>query len=298
MKNFYKLLDLEPEASQEVIKTAYRICAKKYHPDKHPDNPDFYNALFAEVNEAYEVLSNTDLRREYDEQFFFYYRKTVEEKVVINEEVFKQKEEFEIIEIKRSIPFIKHKFEINKNVVQYNNKSIPIESINGIAFGYTATGLFWGEYDFFIKFQSNDEVSLDIPLMSMLTSDEYRYTKYLAILDLVNYYVVPSILSKLITRLDNGETININDSVQINRVGIILPKINKIIIWSNLEIKEGKWRSLGYLTEKLILLDKSNPNIKQKIVPLWHLNAVLIPILHNFYIANSKEIILNKKQEI
>lgn len=65
MKNYYDLLEINKNASEEVIKSAYRALAKKYH----PDNNGMSNAeKLAEINEAYEVLSNPEKKREYDAQ--------------------------------------------------------------------------------------------------------------------------------------------------------------------------------------------------------------------------------------
>ncbi|MBX0335545.1 DnaJ domain-containing protein [Pontibacter sp. HSC-14F20] len=293
MKNYYKLLDVEPNASQEEIKTAYRICAKKFHPDKHPTNSDYYNALFAEINEAYQTLSNPELRGDYDENYFFFYFKAKDDTIQVNPEVFRQKEEFEIVEIKRSIPFLKHVFEINNQTVRYNKRLLEIDHITDIMYGVAETGLFWGDMDFHIIVRTDENETISIPFASLLTSEAYQYSKYLDIVDLVNYYITPHIVSKLISKLDNGGMVTINKAVQLNRLGIHLTKSNKIITWKNLEIKKGKWVSFAYRTEKITLIDKLNPKIKQKVVPLWYLNAITIPTLHNFYMAKTREVVVH-----
>jgi DnaJ-class molecular chaperone len=62
MKNFYKTLELESEeASQEEIKKAYRNKAKQHHPDKGGDE-----AVFKEIQLAYDVLSDEEKRARYD----------------------------------------------------------------------------------------------------------------------------------------------------------------------------------------------------------------------------------------
>lgn len=61
-KDYYKILGVEKTASADEIKTAFRRLAHKYHPDKGGDE-----AKFKEVSEAYQVLSDTKKRAEYDQ---------------------------------------------------------------------------------------------------------------------------------------------------------------------------------------------------------------------------------------
>jgi len=65
-KDYYKILGVSRDASPEAIKKAYRALAKKYHPDLNPGNKA-YEEKFREINEAYEVLSDPDKRRLYDQ---------------------------------------------------------------------------------------------------------------------------------------------------------------------------------------------------------------------------------------
>jgi molecular chaperone DnaJ len=64
-RDYYKVLGVDKDASQSEIKKAYRKLVKKYHPD-HNDSPDA-EEKFKEVGEAYEVLSNEEKRRAYDQ---------------------------------------------------------------------------------------------------------------------------------------------------------------------------------------------------------------------------------------
>ena len=65
VKNYYKILGVSENASQDVIKKAYRSLAKKYHPDKHKGDSNA-ESKFKEISEAYAVLSNPKKRKEYD----------------------------------------------------------------------------------------------------------------------------------------------------------------------------------------------------------------------------------------
>ncbi len=64
-KDYYKILGVSPNATLEEIKKAYRRLANTYHPDKNPGNKEA-EEKFKEINEAYEVLSDRDKRRQYD----------------------------------------------------------------------------------------------------------------------------------------------------------------------------------------------------------------------------------------
>ena len=65
-KEYYEVLGVGRTATKDEIKKAYRKLALQFHPDKNPDNKDAEDH-FKDVNEAYEVLSNDDKRRRYDQ---------------------------------------------------------------------------------------------------------------------------------------------------------------------------------------------------------------------------------------
>jgi curved DNA-binding protein CbpA len=65
LMNYYEILQIDPNASEEVIRAAYRAMSKRYHPDLQQGGND---AMMKKINEAYEVLSDPQRRREYDAQ--------------------------------------------------------------------------------------------------------------------------------------------------------------------------------------------------------------------------------------
>ena len=64
-KNYYKILGVEKEASQDEIKKAFRRLARKYHPDVNHNNKES-EEKFKEINEAFQVLGNEKKKEQYD----------------------------------------------------------------------------------------------------------------------------------------------------------------------------------------------------------------------------------------
>lgn len=62
MSNYYEILGVSKEASQDDIKKAYKKLAFEYHPDRNPEGAD----KFKEIASAYDTLGNEDKRRDYD----------------------------------------------------------------------------------------------------------------------------------------------------------------------------------------------------------------------------------------
>src|SRR5258708_5547594 len=65
-KDYYKTLGVDRGASEAAIKSGYRKLARKFHPDLNPNNKEA-ERQFKELNEAYQVLSDPEKRRKYDQ---------------------------------------------------------------------------------------------------------------------------------------------------------------------------------------------------------------------------------------
>ena len=66
MKDYYRILGLERNATAEDVKAAYLRLAKKFHPDVNADYPEWSAGIFKDVSEAFECLSDPAKRRVYD----------------------------------------------------------------------------------------------------------------------------------------------------------------------------------------------------------------------------------------
>ena len=66
---YYEVLNVKKNATDKEIKNAYRALAKKYHPDTYDGNKNVAEEKMKQINEAYDVLSNKELKEQYDEQF-------------------------------------------------------------------------------------------------------------------------------------------------------------------------------------------------------------------------------------
>src|SRR5437763_7136309 len=64
-RDFYDILGVKRNASEDEIKTAYRKLARQYHPDRNPGDKQA-ETKFKEIQEAYDVLSDTNKRAQYN----------------------------------------------------------------------------------------------------------------------------------------------------------------------------------------------------------------------------------------
>ncbi|WP_184545161.1 J domain-containing protein [Mucilaginibacter sp. FT3.2] len=76
--DYYEILGIDSNATEEQIKKAYRLNAVKFHPDKHFDDP-FFTKKFQEIKDAYAILSNIDSRSSFDSIYQSYFKTTKNE---------------------------------------------------------------------------------------------------------------------------------------------------------------------------------------------------------------------------
>ena len=78
-KNYYDILEVNKNASPEIIEKAYKVLVKKYHPDlQEPDKKAFFEQKLKDINEAYDTLSNTEKRKQYNMQLEELEKKQIE----------------------------------------------------------------------------------------------------------------------------------------------------------------------------------------------------------------------------
>ena len=66
-ENYYDILEINKNASSEIIEKAYKTLVKKYHPDLQENNLKIeYEEKIKKINEAYEILSNPEKKKKYD----------------------------------------------------------------------------------------------------------------------------------------------------------------------------------------------------------------------------------------
>ena len=120
-ENYYDILEVNKNASPEIIEKAYKTLVKKYHPDLQENNlKNNYEEKIKKINEAYEILSNPEKRKNYDLQ-------------LQNNEI--SKEDYnnlynENINLKNEINYLKNNINLNNSYQTQNVKNNIQQSQN------------------------------------------------------------------------------------------------------------------------------------------------------------------------
>lgn len=162
MKNYYEILEVDVKASKEIIDKAFKILAKRYHPDTQPeDKKSWAESKFKELNEAYEVLSNKDSRKSYDIELDYEENSMLEALVNKNEEL-----KALVIDLQNEL-----KYEKERNLS--NSQNYQNHNLN---------------YDFSTRIMNNkvkmdnitnnDNIAQNNPYAYYKTSNTYTHKKY------------------------------------------------------------------------------------------------------------------------
>ena len=120
-ENYYDILEVNKNASPEIIEKAYKTLVKKYHPDLQENNlKNNYEEKIKKINEAYEILSNPEKRKNYNLQ-------------LQNNEI--SKEDYnnlynENISLKNEINYLKNNINLNNSYQTQNVKNNIQQSQN------------------------------------------------------------------------------------------------------------------------------------------------------------------------
>jgi curved DNA-binding protein CbpA len=93
MKDHYRILGVLDDAEDIIIRAAYKALAQRYHPDKWTGDNEQATKKMAEINEAYDVLSDSAKRKRYDEEYFRYRAKNESAEVNDDETSFVSEED-------------------------------------------------------------------------------------------------------------------------------------------------------------------------------------------------------------
>lgn len=122
--NYYQILGISINATQEEIKNAYREMAKKYHPDLNPGKDT--NKEMKEINEAYEVLSDLEKRKEYDLTIM---QKNTTSKIN-NEDAYKSYTKLQVESEEDLEPWLKDYLQARRRLTKLYQEYINVEKVN------------------------------------------------------------------------------------------------------------------------------------------------------------------------
>ena len=73
-KDYFKILGISRNATDQEIKSAFRKLARQFHPDLHPHDQKA-ESEFKEINEAYEILSDEAKKKSYEQHLSYWFKK-------------------------------------------------------------------------------------------------------------------------------------------------------------------------------------------------------------------------------
>ena len=85
-KDYFKILGVSRNATDKEIKSAFRKLARQFHPDLHPQDKKAESA-FKEINEAYEILSDQEKKKSYEQFLNYWFKIEIENREILIEKI-------------------------------------------------------------------------------------------------------------------------------------------------------------------------------------------------------------------
>ena len=138
--NYYEILEVSEKASKEIIDKAYKTLAKRYHPDLQPeDKKSIAEEKMKQINEAYDILSDDNKRREFDNKLLK--MRQIEENEKIQRTVWNER-------AKNDINQFVNRTENNNNVSErYDQNNRQTATNNNINYSKFSDGYNYGRMD-------------------------------------------------------------------------------------------------------------------------------------------------------
>lgn len=126
MKNYFEILEVDVYASDEIINRAFKLLAKRYHPDtQHEDKKQWAEEQFKLLNEAYEVLSDKSKRDEYIKKLEFERDDKINSLLIQNADL-----EIQVEDLQRELDDLKNFYGANQNYSSYNSTASSNFKVN------------------------------------------------------------------------------------------------------------------------------------------------------------------------
>ena len=178
--NFYEILNVKTDANDKEIKKAYRVLAKKYHPDTYEGNKELAEDKMQQINVAYDTLSNPTLRSKYDRDNGFNQKE---------ENINNVRKEFN----KRS-DYTTKKYGVNYNVRYTAN----INNVRYNRYGYAEANYYHtnrkDEEENYKKYKSK-------PLSTLFKGEQLKYTLFFGTIAIIVVAVLLSMAFKSIKKV-------------------------------------------------------------------------------------------------
>jgi curved DNA-binding protein CbpA len=170
-KDYYKILQVDRNAAQEVITVAYKSLAKKYHPDLNLNNLEA-NEKMKTINEAYNVLNNAESRRKYNLTYDSYRKNDINNSSINNtyNSYMTRKESKEDIK-KQSREYTKKENIKIEGFLKFKKRNIVITSIIAILFICMIAGKILIGSDYALTGKVQKDINTDIKQTDRMRDD-------------------------------------------------------------------------------------------------------------------------------